>query len=42
MRGIVLYGLRNVRFEERSDPKIIELTDAITRISAACVCGSAP
>jgi len=29
-----------VRFEEREDPKIIEPTDAIIRISATCVCGS--
>ena len=30
----------DVRFEERPDPTIIEPTDAIIRISAACVCGS--
>jgi threonine dehydrogenase-like Zn-dependent dehydrogenase len=29
-----------VRFEERDIPKIINPTDAIVRISAACVCGS--
>jgi threonine dehydrogenase-like Zn-dependent dehydrogenase len=29
-----------VRFEERPDPAIIEPTDAILRVSAACVCGS--
>jgi threonine dehydrogenase-like Zn-dependent dehydrogenase len=29
-----------VRFEERPDPKIIEPTDAIIRMSATCVCGS--
>src|ERR671916_792208 len=40
MRGAVLYGPRDVRFEERPDPTIIEPTDAIIRISAACVCGS--
>src|ERR671933_485754 len=40
MRGTVLYGPRDVRFEERPDPTIIEPTDAIIRISAACVCGS--
>jgi threonine dehydrogenase-like Zn-dependent dehydrogenase len=40
MRGTMLYGPRDVRFEERPDPKIIEPTDAIIRISAACVCGS--
>ncbi len=40
MRGAVLYGPRDVRFEERDTPKIIKSTDAIIRISAACVCGS--
>jgi threonine dehydrogenase-like Zn-dependent dehydrogenase len=40
MRGTMLYGPRDVRFEERPDPQIIEPTDAIIRISAACVCGS--
>src|SRR5260370_40649302 len=40
MKGAVLYGPRDVRFEERSTPKIIEPTDAIIRISATCVCGS--
>src|SRR5216684_803796 len=40
MKGAVLYGPRDVRFEERSTPKIIEPTDAIIRMSATCVCGS--
>jgi len=40
MRGAVLYGPRDVRFEEREDPKIIEPTDAMIRIAATCVCGS--
>ncbi len=40
MRGTVLYGPRDVRFEERPDPTIIEPTDAIIRIAATCVCGS--
>jgi threonine dehydrogenase-like Zn-dependent dehydrogenase len=40
MRGTMLYGPRDVRFEERADPTIIEPTDAILRISTACVCGS--
>jgi len=40
MKGTVLYGPRDVRFEERADPKIIKPTDAIIRISATCVCGS--
>jgi threonine dehydrogenase-like Zn-dependent dehydrogenase len=40
MRGAVLYGPRDVRFEEREMPKIIKQTDAIIRTSATCVCGS--
>jgi threonine dehydrogenase-like Zn-dependent dehydrogenase len=40
MRGAVLYAPGDVRVEEREDPKIIEPTDAILQLSAACVCGS--
>src|SRR5213592_1823256 len=40
MRGAVIYGARDIRFEERDDPRIVEPTDAIIRLSATCVCGS--
>ncbi len=40
MRGAILYGPKDVRFEERPDPTISEPTDAIIRMSATCVCGS--
>jgi len=40
MLGTMLYGPRDVRFEERAEPTILAPTDAIVRISAACVCGS--
>jgi threonine dehydrogenase-like Zn-dependent dehydrogenase len=40
MRGAVLYGPGDVRFEERADPTIVEPTDAVIRMSATCVCGS--
>ncbi|HNB41958.1 MAG TPA: zinc-dependent alcohol dehydrogenase family protein [Anaerolineales bacterium] len=40
MKGTILYGARDVRYEERPDPQIIEPTDAIIKLSAACVCGS--
>src|SRR2546428_6110204 len=40
MQGAVLYGPRDVRFEERAAPRIIEPTDAVIKISATCVCGS--
>src|SRR6266852_2617709 len=40
MRGTVLYGTGDVRFEEVPEPKIIKPTDAIIRLAATCVCGS--
>jgi threonine dehydrogenase-like Zn-dependent dehydrogenase len=40
MRGAVLYGPRDIRFEERQAPEIVKPTDAIIRLSAACICGS--
>jgi threonine dehydrogenase-like Zn-dependent dehydrogenase len=40
MRGAVLYGPRDVRFEEGDAPKIMKATDAIVRTWATCVCGS--
>jgi threonine dehydrogenase-like Zn-dependent dehydrogenase len=40
MKGAVLYGPYDVRFEERADPTIVEPTDAIIRLSASCICGS--
>jgi threonine dehydrogenase-like Zn-dependent dehydrogenase len=40
MKGTLIYGPRDIRFEERPDPTIREPTDAIIRIAAACVCGS--
>jgi threonine dehydrogenase-like Zn-dependent dehydrogenase len=40
MRGAVLHGPRDVRFEDREAPKITKATDAIIRNLATCVCGS--
>ena len=40
MRGAVMYGPGDVRVEERDEPRIVEPTDAVIRVSAACVCGS--
>jgi threonine dehydrogenase-like Zn-dependent dehydrogenase len=40
MKGTVLYGPRDVRFETLDDPTIRNLTDAIIRLSASCICGS--
>lgn len=40
MQGTMLYGPRDIRFENRPDPTITKPTDAILRLSATCVCGS--
>ena len=40
MRGVVMYTAGDVRVEERPDPKIVEATDAIIRLTATCICGS--
>ena len=40
MKGAVIHGPRDVRYEERADPKIEKSTDAIIRMTATCVCGS--
>src|SRR3954465_11951938 len=40
MRGTVLYGPRDIRFEDREMPRIEQPTDAVIRMAASCVCGS--
>lgn len=40
MKATILYGPRDIRIEERDIPKIIKPTDAVIKISSACVCGS--
>src|ERR1700760_3559318 len=40
MRGAMLYGKGDIRFEQRADPTITQPTDAIIKMSATCVCGS--
>lgn len=40
MRGAVLYGPGDVRYDERPEPTIVEPTDAIVRMSVSCICGS--
>jgi threonine dehydrogenase-like Zn-dependent dehydrogenase len=40
MKGAVLHGPRDIRIEERDEPRILEPTDAVIRLAAACVCGS--
>src|SRR5712671_6127684 len=40
MQATVLYGPRDIRFEDRDAPTIVKPTDAVIRIAATCVCGS--
>ena len=40
MRATVMYGAGDVRIENAPDPQIIESTDAVIRVTRACVCGS--
>jgi threonine dehydrogenase-like Zn-dependent dehydrogenase len=40
MRGAIMYAPGDVRVEERDEPRIVEPTDALIRVTAACVCGS--
>lgn len=40
MRGVVMHTAGDVRVEEREDPRIIEPTDAVVRLTATCICGS--
>jgi threonine dehydrogenase-like Zn-dependent dehydrogenase len=40
MRATVMYGAGDVRVEDVPDAKILEPTDALIRVTHACVCGS--
>ncbi|MEV0422119.1 zinc-dependent alcohol dehydrogenase family protein [Streptosporangium canum] len=40
MRGVVLNGPGDVAVVDRDNPKIVKPTDAIIKVTAACVCGS--
>lgn len=40
MRSVIMHAPGDVRVEKREIPTIIEPTDAIIRVTAACVCGS--
>src|SRR5437899_11437798 len=40
MGATVMYGAGDVRIEHVPDPQIIESTDAVIRVTRACVCGS--
>ena len=40
MRGAVMFRPGDVRIVERDEPRLIDPTDAIVRVSASCICGS--
>jgi threonine dehydrogenase-like Zn-dependent dehydrogenase len=40
MRAVIQYGVRDIRVEDRPDPRILAPGDAVVRVIAACVCGS--
>ena len=40
MKATVMYGAGDVRVEEVPDATIVEPTDAVLRITRACICGS--
>ncbi|MFL5250429.1 MAG: zinc-dependent alcohol dehydrogenase family protein [Myxococcales bacterium] len=40
MRGAVLYAPRDIRVEDREEPRITKATDAVIRMAATCICGS--
>ena len=40
MQGTMIYGPRDIRFEDVPEPKIEKPTDAIIRLAVSCVCGS--
>jgi threonine dehydrogenase-like Zn-dependent dehydrogenase len=40
MQATLIYGERDIRVEEVAKPTLVTGTDAIVRVTAACVCGS--
>ena len=40
MRATVMYSAGDVRTEDVPDPSIVDPTDAILRVTSACICGS--
>lgn len=40
MRATVMFEAGDVRIEDVPDAKIVEPTDAVVRVTRACVCGS--
>lgn len=40
MQATMIYGAGDIRVETVPDPTILESTDAVVRVTAACICGS--
>jgi threonine dehydrogenase-like Zn-dependent dehydrogenase len=40
MRAVLMYGAGDVRVVDREEPRIVEPTDAVIRLTATCICGS--
>ena len=40
MQATVLYGERDIRFEDRPQPTILKSTDVVIRLPFTCICGS--
>jgi threonine dehydrogenase-like Zn-dependent dehydrogenase len=40
MQATVLYGARDVRFEDVAAPAILQPTDAVISLPLTCICGS--
>src|SRR5204863_2682986 len=40
MRATIMYGAGDVRIENVPDPTIVDRTDALVRVTRACICGS--
>lgn len=40
MRATTIHGTRDIRFEDVPDPTIEQPTDAVIKVTSACICGS--
>src|SRR5919199_2999479 len=40
MRATIMYSAGDVRIEDVPEPSIVEPTDAVVRVTSACICGS--
>jgi threonine dehydrogenase-like Zn-dependent dehydrogenase len=40
MKATVLHGARDIRYDDREEPTIMDPTDAIISVPATCICGS--